>query len=158
MQSEAESKKELTEEQKEEIKNVLNLFNGEIYGTIESNKLKLAMKALGFEPSDEEVTSLLSELDKENKGTISCEDFTKLMSKKMLEMDPVAEMKTSFKLLCEEGTNKITYKSLEKAVNVLAKKMTSDEILQLIAEADKDKDGAIGEEDFIKVLKNTDVI
>ena len=55
MLSDEESKKEITEEQKEEIKSVLGLFNGEIYGTIESNKLKLAMKALGFEPSDEEV-------------------------------------------------------------------------------------------------------
>ena len=158
MQSEAESKKELTEEQKEEIKNVLNLFNGEIYGTIESNKLKLAMTALGFEPSDEEVTSLLSELDKENKGTFSCEDFTRVISQKMLEMDPVTEMKKSFKLLCEEGTNKITYKSLQKAVTELAKQMSSDEILKIIQEADKDKDGAIGEEDFIYVLKNTNVI
>ena len=158
MQSEAESKKELTEEQKEEIKNVLNLFNGEIYGTIESNKLKLAMKALGFEPSDEEVTSLLSELDKENKGTFSCEDFTRVISQKMLEMDPVTEMKKSFKLLCEEGTNKITFKSLQKAVTELAKQMSSDEILKIIQEADKDKDGAIGEEDFIYVLKNTNVI
>ena len=67
-------------------------------------------------------------------------------------------MKKSFKLLCEEGTNKITYKSLQKAVTELAKQMSSDEILKIIQEADKDKDGAIGEEDFIYVLKNTNVI
>lgn len=158
MLSSEDDKKELTEEQKEEIKSVLGLFNGEIYGTIESNKLKLAMKALGFEPSDEEVNDLLGKLDKENKGTISSEDFTKVMTQKMLEMDPVSEMKKSFKLLCEEGTNKITYKSLQKVVNELAKRMSSNEIMQIIQEADKDKDGAIGEEDFINVLKNTNFI
>lgn len=158
MLSDKESKKEITEEQKEEIKSVLGLFNGEIDGTIESSKLKLAMKALGFEPSEEEVSTLLGQLDKENKGTFSCEDFTKVISQKMLEMDPVVEMKKSFKLLCEEGTNKITYKSLQKAVSELAKQMSSDEILKIIQEADKDKDGAIGEEDFIYVLKNTNFI
>lgn len=158
MLSDEESKKEITEEQKEEIKSVLGLFNGEIDGTIESSKLKLAMKALGFEPSEEEVSTLLGQLDKENKGTFSCEDFTKVISQKMLEMDPVVEMKKSFKLLCEEGTNKITYKSLQKAVSELAKQMSSDEILKIIQEADKDKDGAIGEEDFIYVLKNTNFI
>ena len=158
MLSDEESKKEITEEQKEEIKSVLGLFNGEIDGTIESSKLKLAMKALGFEPSEEEVSTLLGQLDKENKGTFSCEDFTKVISQKMLEMDPVVEMKKSFKLLCEEGTNKITYKSLQKAVAELAKQMSSDEILKIIQEADKDKDGAIGEEDFIYVLKNTNFI
>lgn len=158
MLSDEESKKEITEEQKEEIKSVLGLFNGEIDGTIESSKLKLAMKALGFEPTEEEVSTLLGQLDKENKGTFSCEDFTKVISQKMLEMDPVVEMKKSFKLLCEEGTNKITYKSLQKAVSELAKQMSSDEILKIIQEADKDKDGAIGEEDFIYVLKNTNFI
>ena len=109
MLSDEESKKEITEEQKEEIKSVLGLFNGEIDGTIESSKLKLAMKALGFEPTEEEVNTLLEQLDKENKGTFSCEDFTRVISQKMLEMDPVTERKKSFKLLCEEGTNKITY-------------------------------------------------
>ena len=158
MLSDEESKKEITEEQKEEIKSVLGLFNGEIDGTIESSKLKLAMKALGFEPTEEEVNTLLEQLDKENKGTFSCEDFTRVISQKMLEMDPVTEMKKSFQLLCEEGTNKITYKSLQKAVTELAKEMSSDEILKIIQEADKDKDGAIGEEDFIYVLKNTNVI
>ena len=158
MLSDEESKKEITEEQKEEIKSVLGLFNGEIDGTIESSKLKLAMKALGFEPTEEEVNTLLEQHDKENKGTCSCEDFTRVISQKMLEMDPVTEMKKSFKLLCEEGTNKITYKSLQKAVTELAKQMSSDEILKIIQEADKDKDGAIGEEDFIYVLKNTNVI
>lgn len=158
MLSDEESKKEITEEQKEEIKSVLGLFNGEIDGTIESSKLKLAMKALGFEPTEEEVNTLLEQLDKENKGTFSCEDFTRVISQKMLEMDPVTEMKKSFQLLCEEGTNKITYKSLQKAVTELAKQMSSDEILKIIQEADKDKDGAIGEEDFIYVLKNTNVI
>ena len=61
MLSDEESKKEITEEQKEEIKSVLGLFNGEIDGTIESSKLKLAMKALGFEPTEEEVNTLLEQ-------------------------------------------------------------------------------------------------
>jgi Ca2+-binding EF-hand superfamily protein len=35
--------------------------------------------------------------------------------------------------------------------------MSDDEIIEMIEEADKDKDGHIGKEDFIKILRQTNL-
>lgn len=158
MNEEKGEKKEIPDEIKEEIKDVLDLFDGEIQGKIPSNKLKLAMKALGLEPTDDEVNNILKELDKNNEGFITSDNFTKKMSEKMLEINQAEEMKKAFKLVVDEETQKITFKSLQKAVRDINKDMKDDEILQLIQEADKDKDGAIGEDDFLKVLVKNNIV
>ena len=158
MNEEKGEKKEIPDEIKEEIKDVLDLFDGEIQGKIPSNKLKLAMKALGLEPTDDEVNNILKELDKNNEGFITSDNFTKKMSEKMLEINQTEEMKKAFKLVVDEETQKITFKSLQKAVRDINKDMKDDEILQLIQEADKDKDGAIGEDDFLKVLVKNNIV
>lgn len=42
--------KELTDEQKQEIKEAFDLFDTDGSGEIDSKELKVAMRALGFEP------------------------------------------------------------------------------------------------------------
>lgn len=39
-------------------------------GYIDSKELKVAMRALGFEPKKEEVKKMISEVDREGKGVI----------------------------------------------------------------------------------------
>ncbi len=45
----------LTEEQKAEIREAFDLFDTDGSGTIDAKELKVAMRALGFEPKKEEV-------------------------------------------------------------------------------------------------------
>lgn len=153
-----ENKKEITDEINKEIKDVLNLLNCENQEKIPSNKLELAMKGLGLEANDSEVNNILKELDKNNEGFITRDNFTKKMFEKMLEISQAEELKKAFKLVAEEGTQKITFKSLQKAMRETEKDMKDDEILQIIQAADKDKDGAIGEDDFLKVLAKNNIV
>ena len=44
---------ELTEEQKQEIREAFDLFDTDGSGTIDAKELKVAMRALGFEPKKE---------------------------------------------------------------------------------------------------------
>ena len=44
---------ELTEEQKQEIKEAFDLFDTEGRNEIDAKELKVAMRALGFEPKDD---------------------------------------------------------------------------------------------------------
>ena len=59
------SKQELTDEQKKEIKDAFDLFDTSGSGTIEAKELKVALRALGFDPKKEELTALINKLDKE---------------------------------------------------------------------------------------------
>ena len=64
------TRSELTEEQRQEIKDAFDLFDTEGTGVIDAKELKVALKALGFEPRKEEVKKLIAEVDKEGKGVI----------------------------------------------------------------------------------------
>ena len=97
------------------------------------------------------------EIDKAGEGVIRFEDFAEIMTVKMLERDPVEEMRRAFLLICEENHDKITIKSLKKTAEELGENMTKEELQEMIDEADRDGDGEIGEEDFIKIMKKTNL-
>ena len=75
---------ELTEEQRQEIKEAFDLFDSEGTGKIDAKELKVAMRALGFEPKKEEVRRILQDIDKHGDGTINFDDFMEIMSVKVV--------------------------------------------------------------------------
>jgi centrin-1 len=77
---------ELTEEQRQEIKEAFDLFDTESTGVIDVKELKVAMRALGFEPKKEEVRKILQEIDRRGEGVIKYEDFVDIMTQKMVNM------------------------------------------------------------------------
>ena len=66
-------KPELTEEQKQEIREAFDLFDTDGSGTIDAKELKVAMRALGFEPKKEEIQKMISDVDDDGSGTIESE-------------------------------------------------------------------------------------
>ena len=77
-------KAELTEEQKQEIREAFDLFDTDGSGTIDAKELKVAMRALGFEPKKEEVNKMISDIDKDGSGTIDFAEFLGMMTAKMV--------------------------------------------------------------------------
>lgn len=75
---------ELTEEQRQEIKEAFDLFDTESSGVIDVKELKVAMRALGFEPKKEEVRKILQDIDRRGDGVIKYEDFVEIMTQKMV--------------------------------------------------------------------------
>ncbi len=61
---------ELTEEQKQEIREAFDLFDADGSGTIDVKELKVAMRALGFEPKKEEIKKMIADIDKEAAGKL----------------------------------------------------------------------------------------
>jgi centrin-3 len=61
-------RQELTEEQKQEIKEAFDLFDTDKTGTIDYHELKVAMRALGFDVKKQEVLGLMREYDRDGAG------------------------------------------------------------------------------------------
>ena len=142
---------ELTDEQKREIKEAFATFEED---GIEPDELKSAMKTLGFDANNPDVQKILEKIDNK-RGPLKFDDFMDVMIDKNSEKDPEVEMKKAFKILCEEGTDKITLKSLSKICADLGEKINEEELQEMINEADKDQDEEVGEEDFIKLMAKT---
>ena len=148
---------ELTEEQKQEIKEAFDLFDTDGSGTIDAKELKVAMRALGFEPKKEEIKKMIADADKGQGGVIDFSDFLDMMTVKMAERDPREEMLKAFRLFDDDESGKISFKNLKRVAKELGENMTDEEIQEMIDEADRDGDGEISEEEFMRIMKKTNL-
>ncbi|XP_021537153.1 centrin-4-like [Neomonachus schauinslandi] len=148
------AKLELNETQKQEIKEAFDLFDVDGSGTIDVKELKIAMQALGFEPKKEEIKRMIAEIDKEGIGTITFEDFFAIMSVKMSEKDEKEEILKAFKLF-DDDTGSITLNNIKRVAKELGENLTDDELKEMLDEADRDRDGEINEEEFLRMMKKT---
>ncbi|NWX88956.1 CETN2 protein, partial [Nothoprocta pentlandii] len=165
------AKLELTEEQKQEIREAFDLFDADGTGNIDVKELKarkrpwkqagqttlfcVAMRALGFEPKKEEIKKMISDIDKEGTGKISFNDFLAVMTQKMAEKDSKEEILKAFKLFDDDETGKISFKNLKRVAKELGENLTDEELQEMIDEADRDGDGEVNEQEFLRIMKKT---
>ena len=69
---------ELTDEQKQEVKEAFELFDTDKDGCVDYHELKVAMRALGFDLKKAEVLKILRDHDKTGHGLMDFEDFAKV--------------------------------------------------------------------------------
>lgn len=146
---------ELSEEQKNDIKEAFDLFDTEGVGKIDTKELKVAIRALGFEPKKEEIKKMLADIDPQDSGKLSFGDFLTLMSIKMAEKDSKEEILKAFRLFDDDDTGKISFKNLKRVAKELGENLTDEELQEMIDEADRDGDGEISQEEFLRIMKKT---
>ena len=148
---------ELTEEQKQEIKEAFDLFDTDKTQSIDYHELKVAMRALGFDVKKAEVSELMRQYDKDNTGKIDYQDFLDIMTQKISERDPTDEIKKAFRLFDDDGTGYITLKNLRRISRELGEQLSDEELKAMIDEFDKDNDGQISQEEFLNIMKQTSI-
>jgi centrin-3 len=74
----AHSRPELSDEQKQEIKEAFELFDTDKDGAVDYHELKVAMRALGFDLKKAEVLKTLRDHDKTGHGLLEYDDFVKI--------------------------------------------------------------------------------
>eukprot|EP00656_Telonema_subtile_P009297 TRINITY_DN1436_c0_g2_i3.p1 TRINITY_DN1436_c0_g2~~TRINITY_DN1436_c0_g2_i3.p1 ORF type:complete len:170 (-),score=75.88 TRINITY_DN1436_c0_g2_i3:145-654(-) len=144
---------EMSEQQKNECREAFDLFDTDGSGTIDAKELKVAMRALGFEPKKEEIKKMVNDLDRDGDGTVDFDEFVQMMSGKMGAKDAKEQLLEGFALYDEEESGKITFENLKRVAGELGETMGDDELQEMIDEADRDGDGAINEEDFLTMMK-----
>jgi len=149
--------KEITDDQRQEIKEAFDLFDTDGSGFIDGKELKVAMRALGFEPKKEEVLKMISEVDVDGSGRIAYEDFSKLMTVKIMNRDPQEEILKAFRLFASDNPAGITFKDLKRVSRELGEKMSDEELQEMIDEADRNGDGIVDEQEFLRIMKKTNL-
>ena len=151
---------ELKDDQKAEIKEAFDLFDTDGTGTIEAKELKVALRALGFEPKKEELKKLVSDLDKQNSssghGMLDFNEFLDIMTTKMSEKDSKEQIQKAFALF-KGPTGKISFEDLKTVARELGETMSDEELMEMIKEADKDVDGEVSEEEFLRIIRKSTI-
>ncbi|KAM4660038.1 uncharacterized protein AAGF69_006966 [Amazona ochrocephala] len=151
----ANSKLELTEEQKRDIREAFDLFDTDGTGYVDVKELKVVMRALGYEPRREEIKKMVSDIDKGGTGKISFSGFLTVITQKMIEKDSEEEILKVFKLFDDDETGKISLKNLKRVARELGENLTDEELQEMIDEVDGDGDGQVNEQEFLSFMNKT---
>ena len=170
-----------SDEQKKDLLTAFNIFDKDGTGNIDIKDLKVILNALGFEPQEDEIKKLLSDINRSDeeetnkKGfsahTIDWNEFLSIMSAKLAESEEIEQLKVGFHNFCDESAEKIdgkkciTLKSLREMAETLGEEMRDEELKEMLIEAnpslkshfecgkeDEDKLFKISQKDFEHLL------
>merc|ERR1711998_347522 len=150
--------KSLSDEQKQELREAFDLFDTDGSGAVDATELHTAMKALGFEPKEEEIAKMVKEMDKDGDATVDFEEFCVMMAEKMNQKDGKEEMLKGFKQFDDDSTGKISFKNFKRVAKELGETLSDPELQEILAEADTDGDGEINEAEFLAVMVKTGLL
>ncbi|NXF21472.1 CETN3 protein, partial [Rhodinocichla rosea] len=119
-------RRELTEEQKQEIKDAFELFDTDKDRAINYHELKV------------EVSFHLSNFIADN---ISVPYIFFAVTDWILDRDPQEEILKAFKLFDDDDSGKISLRNLRRVARELGENMSDEELRAMIEEFDKDGDG-----------------
>eukprot|EP00761_Pharyngomonas_kirbyi_P012427 gb/GECH01012454.1/.p1 GENE.gb/GECH01012454.1/~~gb/GECH01012454.1/.p1 ORF type:complete len:165 (+),score=61.94 gb/GECH01012454.1/:1-495(+) len=149
-------KLELTEEQKQQLKEAFDLFDTDGSGTIDAKELKVSMRALGFEPKSGEIKKMISDIDRDGRGVLDFQEFLDLMTAKMSEKDSKEELMKAFRLFDLNNTNSITLDDLEQVAQDLGENVTMEELKEMISEA-AEGGSEVSPEQFLRIMRKTNL-
>ncbi|KAF5402645.1 caltractin [Paragonimus heterotremus] len=154
----SEIKLELTNGQKGDLLKAFNLLDVEGNGLVRIREVKVALRAIGFEPTASELRRLMAMYDKDNKGFLDYSSFLDIMTKKMTEKDTKDDLMKAFRIFDCEDSGCITFASLQKAAELLGEDITDEELQEMIDEADKTGNGQVNEQEFFRIIRKATII
>ncbi|PKI50139.1 hypothetical protein CRG98_029463 [Punica granatum] len=145
----------LTQQKRQEIKEAFELFDTDGSGTIDAKELNVAMRALGFEMTEEQINQMIADVDKDGSGAIDFDEFVHMMTAKIGERDTKEELMKAFRILDQDNNGKISAVDIKRISKELGESFTDREIQEMIEEADLDRDGEINVDEFIRMMRRT---
>ena len=137
-----------------EIKEAFGLFDTDGSGFIDAKELKVALRALGFSPTKEEMVKFLADVDSDDGSSVSYAAFEKLAIKLMSTKSGSEEIKKAFTIFAgDKGC--ISFQDLKKVARDLGENMTDEELQEMIDEASGEGDGFVNLQDFTRIMQKT---
>ncbi|CAN6226117.1 unnamed protein product [Urochloa humidicola] len=145
----------LTKQKRQEIKEAFDLFDTDNSGTIDAKELNVAMRALGFEMTEEQINQMIADVDKDGSGAIDYEEFEHMMTAKIGERDSKEELTKAFRIIDQDRNGKISNIDIQRIAKELGVNLTLDEIQDMVQEADRNGDGEIDFDEFTRMMRRT---
>ncbi|EMS58483.1 putative calcium-binding protein CML13 [Triticum urartu] len=108
-----------------------------IAGTIDAKELNVAMRALGFEMTEEQINQMIADVDKDGSGSIDYEEFEHMMTAKIGERDTKEELTKAFRIIDQDKNGKISDVDIQRIAKELGENFTLQEIQEMVQEADQ---------------------
>ena len=95
------------------------------------------LRAMGQNPSEEELNGIIMEIDIDGSGTVDFDEFVSLMKDKALEVDVDNDIREAFRMFDRNKDGYIDMSELRKMFALVGGLFSREEIEEFMMEADK---------------------
>ncbi|EAN78268.1 centrin, putative [Trypanosoma equiperdum] len=144
---------ELTDAQRADIKEVFSILDVDGTETITPNDLKVALRALGYEPHKDTIKRLVAEMDRSGvSSNLILPEFEAILRAKLFT-DDKEEVMLTFPHFTQGKSDYITLEDLKRVTQELGEDIPEDVLKRMIEEADVlDHDNRVSKEEFVRML------
>ena len=161
---EAVYKFKFTKEQNRDLQTAFEIFDKDGTGMIDIKDLKVILRALGFEPQEDEIKKLLSTINRSDDNddnnakksyssdTIDFEEFKKIMNNKLRKSEEIEQLKIGFHSFMDQKIKNdpseqefITLRSLREIAEELHEVINDEELKEMMVQANPELKSLINE-------------
>ena len=142
----------LEEDKLNECKLIFDMFDEDKDEQITVNLLGDCLRICGAAPSQQEIKMIIKNLEDNKREYIDFETFLKLLEKLLLKQDSEEDLINEFMKIDKVGDGTILESDLRKLMSNYDNPLNSQEIEEIIEEANADENGYINIQRFVKVL------
>ncbi|KAL7719717.1 Calmodulin [Entamoeba marina] len=143
--------KKLTADQEQEYKEAFQLFDKDNDEKITVEELGTVMRALGANPTQQKISDIVKDFDKEQTGKFTVDTFLEIMLDFGQEVDSSDEIKKAFEIFDKEKNGYISASELKHVLTTLGEKLSEQEVDDLLKEIGVEE-GLINVDDFVKLI------
>jgi Ca2+-binding EF-hand superfamily protein len=141
-----------TEERKLEFQEAFKMFNTDGTARIQANKLDVALCAIEFKPTKDELRRMMTDVAKQSDGFLDFPNVMDTIVKKISDADTEEEIHQSFFLFGNNRDRNIDITDLKYLADLIGEIMSHEELLEMINQADQNRDGFISDDDFKQIV------
>ena len=113
------------------IQKAFNLF-ADKNGYMNMNNLVIAMKELKLDESEPVIYDLMAELESENKGSLTYDDFVDKLTQKLQDRESQKSTERVYELFVKDPNKTLNYETLKKVADEIGDKTPEEDLQRLI--------------------------
>lgn len=140
-----------------ELKDAFTMFDKNGDGMISLEEFRQVLRALGQEPTDDELQMMMKSVDTDQSGSVDFDEFLCMMKAHLIaegaEPTEEEELRAVFQVFDQNKNGYITAAELKSAMINLGERLTTEELQAMINAADIDGDGQIDYNEFLQMMR-----
>lgn len=134
-----------------------NLFDKDNDHGLDLEELAKVFQAVGQHPTVPVLEDIIQKYDLNKSGRLEREEFENMITTFMKPIEEIElELKDAFRVFDRDGDGFIDREELEKVLKKYGEPLKRRQSIELIELMDKDKDGKVDVDDFVKFLSEVD--
>ena len=144
--------KEMKDPKTRELNEAFKMFDRDKDGLINYIELGYVLKSQGFNPTNQELIEMISDVDENEDDKISFEEFLILMHSRLKKADIENELNEAFKAYDKSGKGVISVKEFKRILNTLGDKVFDEEVEEILQKVDPKNKGFIDYKELTKII------